>query len=344
MPRDRWLHLQKQTTRHKTTVWYVRRGHGKRHRIKAEFGTPEFEAEYFRVIIGMKSPLVAPPPSKGSLAWLWEQYNQTSAWTDLSAATRRQRENIMSHVLAAVGQDPFEAVTEADLEASRDRRTATQGRNFLDAMRGMFRWAKKAQHAKADPTAGVKNPERKKGPGFLAWEEADVARYEARWAAGTRQRVWLHVLLYIGCRRGDAVLLGKQHVKAGVITFVTEKGRNRERIEVSRRLEPELVATLARGPCSDLAFICGERGMPLTKESFGNDFKDSCVAADIPDKSAHGLRKLSATLWAERGATEWELMAMFGWLTPAMAALYTRTARRKKMALHAHDRLMGTGN
>lgn len=85
-----------------------------------------------------------------------------------------------------------------------------------------------------------------------------------------------------------------------------------------------------------------ERGHPFTTELFGNEFKEACVAADVFDKSAHGLRKLSATLRAERGATEWELMAMFGWLTPQMAALYTRAARRKLMALQAHDWLLGT--
>jgi len=88
---------------------------------------------------------------------------------------------------------------------------------------------------------------------------------------------------------------------------------------------------------------CGDRGHPLTKESFGNDFKAACVAAGILDKSAHGLRKLSATIWAERGATEHELMAMYGWLTPQMAALYTRTAHRKNLALRAHDRLSVQG-
>src|SRR5690606_8032366 len=128
----------------------------------------------------------------------------------------------------------------------------------------------------------------------------------------------------------------------GVLTFITEKGREKERIEVTRRIEPELAATLATGPCGDLAFICGGRGKPLTKESFGNRFKAACVAAGIPDKSAHGLRKLAATLWAERGATEHELMAMFGWLTPQMAALYTRAAHRKRLSLNAHNRLSGT--
>src|SRR5438034_526076 len=72
------------------------------------------------------------------------------------------------------------------------------------------------------------------------------------------------------------------------------------------------------------------------------DRRLQAVVAGITDKSAHGLRKLAATIWAERGATEHELMAMFGWLTPAMAALYTRAARRKLLSLNAHDRLSGT--
>ncbi len=170
----------------------------------------------------------------------------------------------------------------------------------------------------------------------------DVEKYRARWPLGTKERVWLDVLLYVGVRRGDAVTLGRQHLRNGVLTFITEKGRNKRRIEVSRRIEPELAATLAEGPCGDLSFICGDRGHPLTKESFGNDFKDACVAAGITGKSAHGLRKLSATLWAERGASEHELMALFGWLTPQMAALYTRGAQRRKLSLNVHDRLSGT--
>jgi hypothetical protein len=44
----------------------------------------------------------------------------------------------------------------------RDRRanTPAQARNFLDAMRGLFRWAVKARLVKIDPTVGVDNPPR----------------------------------------------------------------------------------------------------------------------------------------------------------------------------------------
>src|SRR3546814_1147009 len=83
-------------------------------------------------------------------------------------------------------------------------------------MRGLFRWAVKAKFVKADPTAGVANPPRKTGAGFIPWTEEHVAAYEAKWPLGTRQRVWLDVIAYTGLRRGDAVRLGKQHVRNGV--------------------------------------------------------------------------------------------------------------------------------
>src|SRR5262245_15221716 len=75
---------------------------------------------------------------------------------------------------------------------------------------------------------------------------------------------------------------------------------------------PTLDEILQAGPCADLAFICGENGRPLTKESFGNVFRDACNAAGVT-KSAHGVRKIGATRAANNGATVAELEAIFGW-------------------------------
>lgn len=63
------------------------------------------------------------------------------------------------------------------------------------------------------------------------------------------------------------------------------------------KLNQVLQATLDAGPCGDLSFIVGENGRPLTKESFGNLFRDACRAAGVPG-SAHGVRKLAATRMA----------------------------------------------
>ena len=69
-----------------TTVWYVRRN-GKRTRLRAEFGTPEFDAEYLAAMAG--EPLKAKVPNAGTLTWLIDHYRETTAWQQFSLATRR---------------------------------------------------------------------------------------------------------------------------------------------------------------------------------------------------------------------------------------------------------------
>lgn len=239
---------------------------------------------------------------------------------------------------ATAGALPYAAITRAEIVAGREKRAATpaQARTFLDALRGLFRWALDAGMVPVDPTAGVKNPSRPKSGGFPVWTEDDVARFQERWPIGTRQRVWLDVLLYTGLRRGDAVRLGRQHLRDGVAEIRTEKSGFTT--EVTIPILPILQATIDAGPTGDLAFICGERGAPLTKEAFGNMFRKACLAAKI-DKFAHGVRKIGATRAANAGATVAELEALFGWHGGGMASLYTRSADRRRLATGAISKL-----
>lgn len=337
MPRRRPPHLLRETSRHGKPVWYVRTGKGKRTRIKGEFGTPEFDAAYQAAISGALMPKSA-GPSSGTVAWLTERYRETTAWQSLSSATRRQRENILVHVLKAIGREPLAKVTNASIISARDRRAATpaQARHFLDTMRGLFRWALKAKHIKADPTAGVENLEMPRSDGFPVWTEDDVTAYEYRWPIGTRQRVWLSVLLYTGLRRGDAVRLGRQHVRDGIGRIKTEKSGFE--VEVALPILPVLARVLASGPCGDMTYICGARGEPLTKESFGNLFREACRSAGVRG-SAHGVRKIAATTAANNGATVAQLKAIFGWTDDTMPSLYTRSADRAKLARDAMHKL-----
>ena len=165
MPRPRPPHLQREVTRHGKPTWYVRIGKGPRVRIRADFGTPEFDTEYQAAITGNPRPAKG-APAAGSLAWLIGRYRETTSWSGLSAATRRQRENIFVQAIETAGAQPASRITSATIVAGRERRSKTphQARHFLDAMRGVFRWAREAKLVKADPTEGIKNPAQKKGP------------------------------------------------------------------------------------------------------------------------------------------------------------------------------------
>jgi integrase len=244
-------------------------------------------------------------------------------------ATRRQRENILRQIIESAGRSPYNKIAGKDIAAGRDRRGKTpfQARHFLDTMRGIFAWAKEAGFVTQDPAAGVSYPKLKSGQGFPVWTEEDVAAYEAQWPLGTRQRVWIAILLYTGLRRGDAVRIGRQHVRDGIATIRTEKNGT----EVHLPILLELQEAIERGPTADLAFICGSNGKPLTKESFGNLFRDACRAAGAK-KSAHGLCKIGATRAANNGATVAQLNAIFGWTGAKMASLYTANADRARLS------------
>ena len=97
-------------------------------------------------------------------------------------------------------------------------------------------------------------------------------------------------------------------------------------------LLPVLRAAIDACPSTHLTFLVTERGQPFTSNGFGNKMKDWCKEAGLPHCSSHGLRKAGATLAAENGATERQLMAMFGWRTSKMAEHYTRKAEQKRLA------------
>lgn len=335
---NRPLYLQKHTTRHGEIAWYVRLPGKPLVRIKGEYGSEDFQAQYRAALAGAPSCTAKSYNSK-SLHWLYDRYRESLAWTRLSPATRRQRENIFAHVMKIAGHEPFLAIESADIAASIDamRETPSQARNYLDAMTGLFRWAKANAHVTADPTRGVERPRRpRNGKGFHVWDEADVALFCKRWPVGTRERLWFELLAGTGLRRGDAVRAGKQHIKDGVLSLETEKTGTVAHAVIS----PELRAILYRGPTSDLAFICGKKGQPLTKETFGNMFKAACVAAGLKERSAHGIRKFATTQDAESGHSERELEAKYGWTGGQMASHYTRSANRKALVKNAAARVL----
>lgn len=334
MPHRRPPHLHKEITRHGKAVWYVRIGKGPRVRIDEPYGSRAFTEAYDAAIAGKaKRPGKA---AEGTLRWLLERYRKSGAWTGLSLATQHQRSNIFRGVLETAGDAAFTDITRKAIIDGRERRESTpsQARHFVVAMRGLFRWAVAAEHCTKDPTEGVASP-RPKTEGHHTWTLEECEAYEKKWPVGTRERLAYDVLLYTGLRRGDAAVLGRQHVKRGIVTIRTEKTGE---LVIIPLLSP-LVKSIEASPTGDLTYITTAKGKPYTKDSFGNWFRRQCEEAGVPG-SAHGLRKAGATRAADNGATEAELEALFGWRGGRMASVYTRKANRGRLALKAAIKLL----
>lgn len=324
-------YLSRRVTRHGKVVWYFWRGEGhKLIRLRAEYGSQEFSDQYAAALSGSIEEPKKTKETPETIAWLIARYRETSVWAELSAATKKQRENIFARLIRDAGNIPYREVNRASIVATRDakRDTPAAANNFMKTMRGLFRWALEASLIDIDPTAGVKGVKLKNTGGFQIWSRRELEAFEARWPIGSRERLAYSILLYTGLRRGDAARLGRQHIRDGVIQIQTEKTNTTVIIPVL----PTLQAVIDASPKKDMSFI------GMTKESFGNWFKEACVKANVKG-SAHGLRKAGAAKAAEEGATVHELNAIFGWTGTKMASLYTEKADRARMARKAMHKL-----
>ena len=332
MPHLRPPHLVRERTRHGSMIWYVRVGQGPRTRMREVYDSPEFWREYRLAVEGRPKP--PPGPLVATLAWLIAEYVRSAEWSDLSAATRKQRHTVYRTVEQTAGAEPLKVVGREAILAGRDRRRDRPhaANNFLKAMRGLFGWALLRKHVEVDPTVGIKLLAGKnEEEGFHAWTEDELARFETRWPLGTRQRLSFDLLLYTGLRRGDAVRLGRPHVRDGEFTIRTEKTG----MLVIAPVLPPLADSIAATKTGELTFIATDRGRPFTKESFGTWFGKICREAKCPG-AAHGLRKAGARRAAESGASEAQLNALYGWADGSReSAVYTRTANRAKLAREA---------
>src|SRR3954451_17388423 len=123
MPCPRPPHLHRERTRHGRMIWYVRMGKGPRIRIREEFGTPQFSKAYNAAISGGRQRIEK--AGSGSLAWLIARYRSSVEWANLSAATRRQRENILHHLINSAGSEAYQAITRRHIKEAIDRRRET---------------------------------------------------------------------------------------------------------------------------------------------------------------------------------------------------------------------------
>lgn len=339
MTRQKLPYVNRHPSRHGTKVyWFFRAKHGPRIPLRGEYGSKEWMEDYKAALAGIaKREPPEPRASRGTLRWLVEHWKRSSDWAQTSIATRKQRDNILQHVLKKSGDRAVEEIDDGAIRAGREKRkeTPASANNFLKTMRALFRWAKEERLVDVDPAKDVKFI-KVKTKGFTPWTMDDITAYRKKWPLGTRERLALELLINTGLRRSDMVRVGRQHVRDQIIHI--RAGKNA--VELYIPILPRLSEALAAGPIGEMSFLASQYGRPLTKESFGNIFRSWCNDAGIKDKSAHGIRKLAATIVADNGGSEQELQALFGWTTNTMSAVYTREANRKRQALQAAFKML----
>lgn len=333
--------VTRELNRHGKPVFYHRVGKGPRLRLPT-FGTPEFDAAYRAALEGVAWSRKPGAAQQGTLRWLIIAYKQSLHFRALDPVTQRRRDAVLQQMAEKSGDRPIAKITEQTIIDGRERRSGGKGHaanNFLKAIKPMFAYAKSRGWIPVDPARHVDSAATIKGE-REAWSIEDVLRFEARHPLGTMANLAMRILLFTGLRRSDAVLLGRQHIRGGVVRFRPGKTSGSSGVTVTITALPPLLAAIEATKTGDLALLVTEHGKPFSSgASFGNWFRDRCVEAGVSAR-AHGLRKTGPTLAAQSGATAKELMAMWGWTTLAQAELYTRSADREILGTAAAAKLM----
>lgn len=322
----------RERSRHGRWVFYFRRGKGKRIRLPDPTSN-DFDAAYQAALAGNAPPIAHDRVSPESLRWLVDRYRESAVWRQLSPGTRRQREAIFLGAIEKAGNPPFSEVTKGHIQRAVDQRadTPAQANKFLASMRGLFVWAERNGHVDQDPTIRVQRV-KYRSSGFPAWTMEDVQAFRDRHPVGGMPRLAMELMLLTGLRRSDAFRVGRQHLRGDVLTVRTAKTG----ATVTIRLPGPLLDLIQKTQTGDMHFIVTSQGQPFTVDGFGNWFREKCREAGI-GKSAHGLRKLSATLAAEGGAAAHQLMAQYGWTKMAQAELYTKGADRARLGVQTSE-------
>lgn len=338
--------------RHGNPRYYFRAPNQPKIRLKEAPGTPAFEKEVASARLGIP---YAPDGqqvqaeavvgnrkfAEGTLGWLVAEYKRRAAGT-VTERTMSMRARILEEVCNSTtpkkkirrGSLPYKAMEKKHIVEIRDEMRSTPGarNDITKAISAMFAWAvETADLAKINPCAGIKRLH--SGDGFHTWTENEVRQFEAKHPPGSRARLALNIGLYTGFRLQTMAIFGRQHVSAdGWIKIRPKKTERSSGVDVEIPMLPELAAALAEGPVGNLTYLVTEHGKPFSIKGLGNKMRDWCDQAELFHCTMHGLRKAGATRAAENGATEKQLMAIFGWTTMEQAAYYTEKANRKKLA------------
>lgn len=349
------------TDRHGNVRVYYRRN-GRKVRLHQIAGTAAFaaEVEAAKSLLDTGANAKSSDDGPGTLRRLCAEYFASAPFVLLDLTTQARRRAILEGICQSTltngrvrGGLPFARMNAVHVDAIRDEKLdKPEAANMrVKALRQLFKWAKKARKADNNPAAEVEYLP-SIGYGFHTWTEAQVRQYWDCHPVGTTARLAIDLLLYTGVRRSDVVRLGPEMEFAGVsadgspvqeLHFTEWKGsrsRVRRRKEGPKNRQLPILSVLRESidatPTGLRTYLVTSFGRPFTANGFGNRFRKWCDDAALPPEcAAHGLRKAGATFAAENNATEYQLMALFGWDSPKQAAIYTRKANQRRLAASA---------
>lgn len=266
-------------------------------------------------------------PREGTVAAVCVSYMRSDAFLDLRSSTRENRRRIVEKIRAkgetALIRDLLPKHIRADLEGLGPE----AANNRLKVWRAICKHAIGRDWIEANPASGI-TKRRGAGDGFHCWTDDEIAQFRRHHASGTKPRLAMELALWTAARRSDLVLLGRQHMSRGSLTYTSQKTG----VTCCIPVLPEAQREIDQLPKGQMLFLETQGGHPHSVKAFGMWFKRHCKAAGLPDRcTIHGLRKARARIMAEEGRTAHSIMAWGGWKTLSEVSHYTEAVNRRRL-------------
>jgi integrase len=322
-------HVNEFVDRYNKTRRYVRRN-GKSVALTLPPDDPGFVAQYQEALKATEhKPYRA---AAGTWDALCDEFLCSAGFGQLSKRNQIETKREVKRIQKRWGDKPVDRIERRHIEKWQDELAANPGKanNMLSCIKKLLTFAERRDYVKKNPALGIS---KLKMGEHRSWTDDELAKFEAQWAPGTRERLAYALALYTGQRKGDLLAMTWGHVRRDVIAVAQQKTGARLVIPIHPNLREVLGE---RGAATSNA-----RLLPLKSRHFGAVMADAIETAlgDDSDCVLHGLRKAAARKLAEAGCTAHEIMSITGHETLAMVQKYARAASQERLARSAIGKL-----
>lgn len=310
---------------------------------------PKFTEHYLAARSGVEIKVEKKETTEiyGTLAWLGDLYIahlETEVENDLlSPKTLKKKQGHLKTLKGECG-DFAVNIPQKEVVNIRNKmaKTPAAADSFVSFLKTMFAWAVEQSIVPVNPAVGVGKIDKGKG-GATPWSVDDIEKFKETHKPGSEAHFCLTLLLFTGCRIGDAAILGKEHETtfAGHKCLKWQPGK-RGSAQVTVPIMAPLQEAIDRTDRFRRTYLLTEYGRSFASgDSLSARFKKWCVQAGLPERSAHGVRKALGHLLAELGCTQHQIMAVLGHTQAQTSEIYTKDVERAKLAKDAMEALNG---
>lgn len=301
--------------------------------------------EFWQALKDFDSPLARSPEE--SVRGVIESYKRSPKYRNKAVNTKADYDRQLARICDHMGDI---AVWHIDAGHVDDLQqlyadTPAAANRLIQVLSIILKHARRLFPTKVPHNAAARFDRFASGEGWQPWPETVVrsALEKADEAIGTAIRLGL----YTGQRRGDVLLMMESHYDGERIKVRQQKTGEWVWILAHPELREHLDAMLAARRSSNVRVI-GDRplvlsrtGKPLHESTLSHAIRELLDGVGGHGLVFHGLRHTAATMLAEAGCSDHEIMAITGHRTLAMVQKYTKLARRRVLADSAISRISG---